>query len=313
MTSPAPETPDRRVPRARYGVSHRLGEVEYLDVRFAGHRFAPHSHPVFALGAVRVGACTIWHRGVAHTARPGDLVLFNPGEPHSADQVGGETWDYCAVYVSRASLESWLPAHGAGVRLGGVVGHAPELAAELTSICHRLGDDPESARVETRFARFVRAIFAEFGDSTPHDEYAGESDSVWSVREYLDACYARPIRLEELAAISGTSTFALIRSFSRAFGMPPYRYLTNLRIARAQELLRLGRPISDTAFSTGFSDQAHFTRFFRRIVGVPPGVWARGVGRVGDAPPSAPVPERRADGGAHVSGAPLRSSSRICR
>ena len=103
---------------------------------------------------------------------------------------------------------------------------------------------------------------------------------MWAVREHLDACYARPIRLEELAAISGTSTFALIRSFSRAFGMPPYRYLTNLRIARAQELLRLGRPISDTAFSTGFSDQAHFTRFFRRIVGVPPGVWARGVGRV---------------------------------
>jgi AraC-like DNA-binding protein len=205
-------------------------------------------------------------------------VLFNPDEPHSADQVGRETWDYCAVYVSRASLESWLPAHGAGVRLGGVVGHAPALAAELTSICHRLGDDPESARVETRFARFVRAIFAEFGDSTPHDEYAGESDSVWAVREYLDACHARPIRLEELAAISGTSTFALIRSFSRAFGMPPYRYLTNLRIARAQELLRLGRPISDTAFSTGFSDQAHFTRFFRRIVGVPPGVWARGWG-----------------------------------
>lgn len=276
MTASEPATSARR---ARYGVSHVLGDVEYLDARFARHRFAPHSHPVFAIGAVRVGACRIWHTGVSHTAHAGDLVLINPGEPHSADQLGSGEWDYCAVYVSSESLRRWLPAPMAGARLRGVVGRSPALAGELAGICEALGDDPERAGAEDAFARFIRTLFGAFGDARPDAEVARGASGPIAVRAHLDANFASPIRLEELADIAGTSTFTLIRTFSRAFGMPPYRYLSHVRVARAQGMLRQGRPISETAFSTGFSDQAHFTKFFRRIVGVPPGVWMRGVGR----------------------------------
>ena len=58
-------------------------------------------------------------------------------------------------------------------------------------------------------------------------------------------------------------------------------YLEMVRVERARALLRQGEPISRVAFDTGFSDQSHLTRRFKRVVGVPPGQYARtyGLGR----------------------------------
>ena len=61
----------------------------------------------------------------------------------------------------------------------------------------------------------------------------------------------------------------------RAYGLPPYMYLEQLRIERARVLLRAGTPTSHVAYETGFSDQSHLTRRFKRVVGVPPGQYAR--------------------------------------
>jgi transcriptional regulator GlxA family with amidase domain len=59
-------------------------------------------------------------------------------------------------------------------------------------------------------------------------------------------------------------------------GMPPYRFVLMLRIARAKRLLRKTQlPLADVATSCGFADQSHFTRAFHRVVGQSPGGFRR--------------------------------------
>ena len=128
-THPGTTATPRRRPRAVYGLSRKLGDVEFLSAHFTAHRFAPHTHPVFAVGAVRSGACRIWHRGNSYVAEPGDLVLIEPGAPHAADPAASDAWDYCAVYFSTATAREWggrLPARPA---FRGVVGTDTDLAA----------------------------------------------------------------------------------------------------------------------------------------------------------------------------------------
>jgi AraC-like DNA-binding protein len=71
------------------------------------------------------------------------------------------------------------------------------------------------------------------------------------------------------------SAFHLVRQFRRYYGVPPYRYLELVRVERAKLLLRSGARISHVAFATGFSDQSHLTRHFKRVLGVTPGSYAR--------------------------------------
>lgn len=264
--------------RAVYGSSRVLGGVEFLTARFGAHRFAPHSHPVFAIGAVQRGACRIWHRGTSHLAGPGDLILINPGDPHSADPATPDDWDYCAVYFSLDTAVHWRREQDAfrrGLRLRGVVGRDPALAASLSTLCRSLEHDPESAAGEAAFATFVGDLFRRFGDAHPVSDDADDASRTEVVRQYIEDNYATCLRIDTLAELTGQSPFRVIRSFTRRYGMPPYTYLTHVRVAHARAMLKQGRAISETAILVGFNDQSHLTKFFRRITGVPPGQFAR--------------------------------------
>ena len=111
---------------------------------------------------------------------------------------------------------------------------------------------------------------------------------VATVRAYLEANHARVVTLAELARLTGFSPFHLSRIFRAAVGVAPYAYLSLVRVRRARELLARGCPLSMVTYETGFFDQSHFTRSFKRVVGVPPGQYAREVKRSGAVAPQRP-------------------------
>ncbi|HEX9462749.1 MAG TPA: helix-turn-helix domain-containing protein, partial [Alphaproteobacteria bacterium] len=76
-----------------------------------------------------------------------------------------------------------------------------------------------------------------------------------------------------LEAASGLDRYTLARQFRARLGTSPYRYLVMRRLDTARALLRAGRSLADAAYATGFSDQSHMTRQFKRAFGLPPGRW----------------------------------------
>ncbi len=83
--------------------------------------------------------------------------------------------------------------------------------------------------------------------------------------------YPEPVTLSQLADIAGLTIFQLNTAFRREVGMPPYRYLSRLRINAAMELLRKGMPTAMVAAEAGFFDQPHMYRRFTRRFGLTPG------------------------------------------
>jgi AraC family transcriptional regulator len=82
------------------------------------------------------------------------------------------------------------------------------------------------------------------------------------------------IRLASLAAACGLSVKHFARAFRKSMSVPPHRWLTQRRIARAQSLLlSTGSSLAEIALDCGFNDQSHFTTVFRRSVGIAPGEW----------------------------------------
>jgi AraC-like DNA-binding protein len=87
----------------------------------------------------------------------------------------------------------------------------------------------------------------------------------------MNAHFERDIALDDLAAVAQFSPYHLLRTFRRSVGLTPHAYLIQIRIEEGKRLLRMGNSISDVSASTGFADQSHFTRHFKRIMGVTPG------------------------------------------
>ncbi|WP_421698708.1 helix-turn-helix domain-containing protein [Ancylobacter sp.] len=100
------------------------------------------------------------------------------------------------------------------------------------------------------------------------------------VTDFIEAHCARNIRLQELAELTGLSQSYFSHAFKAATGVPPYQWHLKARLRRVQALLTdTELPLTEIASATGFTDQAHLTRSFRRLIGATPAAWRRAQGR----------------------------------
>lgn len=91
------------------------------------------------------------------------------------------------------------------------------------------------------------------------------------VRDELDATFARPTPVEALATCAGVHPVYLARAFRRHFGMSITEHVRMRRISEASARLRRREPtIASVAQATGFSDQAHLARVFKKATGLTP-------------------------------------------
>ncbi|MGN7735406.1 helix-turn-helix domain-containing protein [Ensifer sp. 22564] len=94
--------------------------------------------------------------------------------------------------------------------------------------------------------------------------------------DYMRSRLATNIRLSELCNLVQLSPFHFCRAFKTSLGVSPHVWHTRERVRVAQSMLSDRRMrLADVAHAVGFCDQAHFTKSFRRIVGMPPGAWQR--------------------------------------
>ena len=80
----------------------------------------------------------------------------------------------------------------------------------------------------------------------------------------------------QVARRAGMSREGFSRRFAKRFGMPPHAYWLAGRLNQARRLLREGEALAAVAAETGFADQSHFGRWFRRAFGVTPGRYRAG-------------------------------------
>ena len=94
--------------------------------------------------------------------------------------------------------------------------------------------------------------------------------------EFIEDNHADTIRLQDLADLAGLSPAYFCNAFRLTTGMPPHRWQMRARVNRSKHYLEnTDMALSAIAVTTGFSDQAHFTRVFRQFTGTTPKAWRR--------------------------------------
>ena len=92
--------------------------------------------------------------------------------------------------------------------------------------------------------------------------------------EYITENLHRDLRLQEIAAELGTSSFYFARQFRESIKLSPYQYLLEQRTVRAKELLKnRALSVQQIAYETGWNSPVNFVRAFRQRTGQTPGAW----------------------------------------
>jgi AraC family transcriptional regulator len=161
-----------------------------------------------------------------------------------------------------------------------------ENSGDFSVVTARLAEAASSVRVgdrESAKQHIVQALalmHGQHGAATPAPRTPVRSGlTAWQRRRisiHIDANLGTSIHIKDLATLLGFSHSHFCRSFRVTFGIPPHLYVTRRRIEFAQNLM-LTTParLSEIALTCGMSDQSHFTRAFRRVVGDTPHAWRR--------------------------------------
>ena len=91
----------------------------------------------------------------------------------------------------------------------------------------------------------------------------------------MEEHFAENVTLDDLLSMTDFGKSYLLRSFTRQTGVSPYRYLQTIRLDKAKRFLEEGIAPIDAAGMAGFSDQSHFTHFFKEFIGLTPKQYQR--------------------------------------
>jgi AraC-like DNA-binding protein len=255
-----------------------LGALELLRATYLTHAFTPHAHEGFAIGIIEAGGQAFTHRRTTRVVMPaGSVAVINPGMVHTGRAATEVGWTYRMFYPAAEVLRR-VASEVAGRDRDVPFFPAPVIHDEaLFQGIYRLHatlEDPTTTRLEreSRLWWTLSQLIVRHAD-TSHAlrPIASEPGYVYQIRTFLHEHAADPISLEQLAQLVNLSPFHLLRVFRATMGLPPHAYLIQLRIANAKKLLLAGLPIADIAVQTGFMDQSHLSRHFKRLVGVSPG------------------------------------------
>ncbi len=242
---------------------------------------ATHAHAEYQFGLSLDAAGEYLYRGARHPIAPGSLRLIQPGEMHASRDFGADRPLTTYLLYFPSALLHDLVTQLAGVPVvtpvfPSPVVDDPALATMFRALCRSIVNEPmitgPTLASDSRLLATLTAFIERHAERRVVATAAGrEPDAVATAREYLLDHLDENVSLSRLAALVGLTPHYLDRAFAKAVGIPPHRYQTQLRVLRAKDLLATGLPIDTVALRSGFADQSHLGRHFKRLVGVTPG------------------------------------------
>ncbi|AXU27316.1 TPA: AraC family ligand binding domain-containing protein [Clostridioides difficile] len=250
-------------------------ELKIEAYRFKGimQKFPNHFHEHYVIGFIEKGQRYLSCKNKEYTTSTGDLLLFNPFDSHTCEQIDDKVLDYRCINIKPEIMKktvfeitgkNYLPKFNQPVIF------RSELVPLLQELHYIIMEEELDFKKEELFFFLIEQLIEEHTEPNLQSNLENTNIEIQAVCDYLENNYAEHIVLDELSTIAGMNKYSLLRNFTKLKGITPYRYLENIRVNKAKKLLEKGVEPIDAAIQTGFVDQSHFTNFFKNFIGLTP-------------------------------------------
>lgn len=247
-----------------------------------------HWHAEYEIVFMRKGNMELSVNDVSYYLGEGDVLFIADGCLHGGSPAGNNCIYDCVVFggevLSRATSVPEIKGilcHGRSVRTYMSSAEFPK----ISGAAKRLSDALLMTGGSAKELICLGALLEFFGNVIQYgcctDDFSETNRHIQKLKNvlsYMEEHYADKVTLGELALCAGLTPKYLCRAFFSLTGKTPMSYLNEYRIDCACEMLaRTDKTMLDIAVSCGFSDQSYFVKWFKRLKGITPKEYRRGI------------------------------------
>ncbi|WP_319779269.1 AraC family transcriptional regulator [Maridesulfovibrio sp.] len=256
-----------------------IPDATLVEASGISNRFPRHVHTSFIFSLIDQGQRRVNINSKTITFKAGELCILPPGTPHSCESICEDEFgphSYRAICAGTSLLQKLA---------GEICGKAcrqPDFDPtaiytdydrasfeELFALIHT----PETAlEKQVALNSFLYQIIEKHSRGEIIPQKTGpQLEALQRVKDFIDRNYRQKLTLENLAETACLSPFHLQKLYVKKYGQSPQEHLIFRRVQKARSLIKKGVPLSEAAYNSGFSDQSHFSRHFKKVIGISPG------------------------------------------
>lgn len=248
-------------------------QIEAYKLSGIVQKFPNHFHDFYVIGFMEAGKRHLWCKGKEYDTTKGNLILFNPGDNHFCSPINNEVMDYRAINIKEEVMrnaiteitgESYAPYFKDNLV------YQSDITSAIKDVYDAIVQNDIKLHKEEVFYALIEQVLLEHCEPYKHQNIVIANTEIQHLCEYIKGHYSENITLDDICEKTQFSKYYMIRSFTKEIGLSPYRYLQSIRINEAKVLLEKGVSLLDVAMQCGFSDQSHFTNFFKSFIGITP-------------------------------------------
>jgi len=243
-----------------------LNDLEYISIENQTTDFPKHFHETFCISLIHQGVEQINFENGRLFSEAGSISITNPYEVHSNPLMDKNSiLKFDTIYISNDLMRYLLG--GQNIHFIKRQINCAKTNKLFIALIHAL-DKKDSITIEKNLKEFIQALKRY---SLSYDkEHLIDFQDFSLIDSYIENHIHNKFCLNELAGIANINKYGFVRKFKSSVGMTPMNYILMRKIFSSKNVIQSESELTEIAYQYSFTDMAHYSRTFKRFVGISP-------------------------------------------
>jgi AraC-like DNA-binding protein len=241
--------------------------LEYITIENQTTSFPKHFHETFCISLIHKGIEQIDFENQSLFTEAGSISITNPYEVHSNPLIDNDSFlKFDTIYISNDLMKYAL--NGKNIKFINrqiTSKKANKLFLELKKAINTKKDDI----IEFHLTQFVNSL--NLYSQENKSEYSGLNfNNFHQIKNYIEKHIYDKFSLDNLSEQANINKFGFSKKFKALTGMTPMNYVLMRKIFSSKALIKSNIELTEVAYQYNFTDIAHFSKTFKRFIGISP-------------------------------------------